>query len=147
MSTIKQISVFAENKPGKLGKITRVFADNKINILAISIASSDAFGVLKFVVDKSAQAYKILKDKGFTVSLDEVLAIEMVDKPGGLHHLAEFMFENKLNIENAHVLILESRKRAYLLVEGPKIKSAQRLLKKAKIPFFQGDLEKRRVKK
>lgn len=123
------------------------FAENKINILAISIASSDAFGVLKFVVDKSTQAYKILKEKGFTVSLEEVLAIEMVDKPGGLHHIAEFMFENILNIENAHVLILESRKRAYLLVEGPNIKTTQRLLKKSKIPFFQGNLEKRRTKK
>lgn len=144
MNTIKQISVFAENKPGKLEKVTRVFSENKINILAISIASSDAFGVLKFVVDKSAQAFKILKEKGFTVSLDEVLAIEMIDKPGGLHQLAEFLYENQLNIENAHVLILESRKRAYLLVEGLNIKSTQRLLKKAKIPFFTGNLEKRR---
>ncbi|MFB3895095.1 MAG: ACT domain-containing protein [bacterium] len=145
MNTIKQISVFAENKPGKLEKVTRVFAEHKINILAISIASSDAFGVLKFVVDKSAKAFKILKEKGFTVSLEEVLAIEMVDKPGGLHQIAEFMFENKLNIENAHVLILSSRKKAYLLIEGPNIKSAQRLLKKAHIPYFQGDLEKRRL--
>lgn len=143
MHTIKQISVFAENKPGKLEKITKVFTEEKINILAISIASSDTFGVLKFVVDKSSQALKALKKKGLTVTFEEVLAIEMVDKPGGLHKVAQFMFENNLNIENAHVLVLKSRKNAYLLVEGPDIKTAQRLLKKAKIPFFQGNLEKK----
>ena len=147
MDSIKQISVFAENKPGKLQKITAVFAENKINILAISIASSDAFGVLKFVVDKSNQALKALKQKGFTVTLEEVLAIEMVDKPGGLHKVAQFLFENNLNIENAHVLVLESRKRAYLLIEGPNIKTAQKLLKKAKIPFFQGNIESRRKRR
>ena len=147
MAGIKQISVFAENKPGKLEKVTRLLAENKINILAISIASSDAFGVLKFVVDKNEKALKALQEKGFTVTQEELLAIEMVDKPGGLHQVAKFLFENSLNIENAHVLVLESRNGAYLLIEGPNIKTAQKLLKKSKIPYFQGSLEKERKKK
>ncbi|MCX7919643.1 MAG: ACT domain-containing protein [bacterium] len=144
---IQQISVFAENKPGKLEKITRILAENNINILAISIASSDAFGVLKFVVDDTKKALKALQNKGMTVSLEEVLAIEMVDKPGGLHQIAEFFSRNKLNIENAHVLVLDTRKRAYLLVEGVDVQLAKKLLKKANIPFYQGKLTSGRKKK
>ncbi len=137
MEQLKQVSIFSENKPGRLTKITKVLADAGVNILAISIASSNGFGVLKFIVDDSELAYQKLKQKGFTVSLNEVLAIEMIDKPGGLHEVASVLSKKKINIENAYVLILESRKKAYLVVDIKDIENAKKLLRNSKLRFYK----------
>lgn len=137
MEQLKQVSIFSENKPGRLTKITKVLADAGVNILAISIASSNGFGVLKFIVDDYDLAYQKLKQKGFTVSLNEVLAIEMIDKPGGLYEVASILSKKKINIENAYVLILESRKKAYLVVDIIDIEKAKKLLKNSKLRFFK----------
>lgn len=137
MEQLKQVSIFSENKPGKLTKITKVLADVGVNILAISIASSNGFGVLKFIVDDCNLAYQKLKEKGFTVSLNEVLAIEMIDRPGGLYDVASILSKKKINVENAYVLILESRKKAYLVVDVNDIEKAKKLLKNSKLRFFK----------
>jgi hypothetical protein len=136
MEQLKQISIFSENKPGKLKKITKVLAEEGVNILAINIASSNGFGVLKFIVDKCELAYQKLKQKGFTVSLNEVLAIELVDKPGGLFEVATILSKKRINIENAYVLILESRKKAFLIVDTNDIEKAKKLLKHENLRFF-----------
>ncbi|NWF98164.1 MAG: ACT domain-containing protein [Nitrospirae bacterium] len=137
MEQLKQVSIFSENKPGKLTKITKVLADAGVNILAISIASSNGFGVLKFIVDDCDLAYQKLKQKGFTVSLNEVLAIEMIDRPGGLYEVASVLSKKKINVENAYVLILESRKKAYLVVDIKDIEKAKKLLKNSKLSFLK----------
>ena len=136
MEQLKQISIFSENKPGRLQKITKVLAEAKVNILAINIASSNGFGVLKFIVDNHELAHQKLQQKGFTVSLNEVLAIELVDKPGGLYEVAAILSKKRINIENAYVLILGSRKKAYLIVDVNDIEKAKKLLKHSKLRFF-----------
>jgi hypothetical protein len=136
MEELKQISIFSENKPGRLSKITKVLADAGVNILAINIASSNGFGVLKFIFDKSEVAYQKLKQKGFTVSVNEVLAIELVDRPGGLYEVATILSKKRVNIENAYVLILGSRKKAYLIVDIIDIDKAKKLLKNEKLRFY-----------
>jgi len=137
MDKLKQISIFSENKPGRLEKITKVLADEGVNILAINIASSNGFGVIKFIVDKCELAYQKLKQKGFTVSLNEVLAIEMVDRPGGLFEVAQLLSKKRINIENAYVFILESRKRAFLIVEVEDIERAKKLLQQENLKFYR----------
>ena len=137
MKQLKQISIFSENKPGRLKKITKVLAEEGVNILAINIASSNGFGVIKFIVDKCELAYHKLKQKGFTVSLNEVLAIELVDRPGGLFEVATMLSEKKINIENAYVLILGSRKKAFLIVDVDDIEKAKKLLKHENLRFFK----------
>ena len=136
MDELKQLSIFSENKPGRLKKITKVLSEEGVNILAINIASSNGFGVIKFIVDKFEPAFQKLKQKGFTVSLNEVLAIELVDRPGGLYEVASILSTKKINIENAYVLILGSRKKAYLVVEVNEIERAKRLLKGESLRFF-----------
>ena len=136
MDELKQLSIFSENKPGRLKKITKVLSEEGVNILAINIASSNGFGVIKFIVDKFEPAFQKLKQKGFTVSLNEVLAIELVDRPGGLYEVASILSTKKINIENAYVLILGSRKKAYLVVEVNDIERAKRLLKGESLRFF-----------
>ena len=137
MDKLKQISIFSENKPGRLEKITKVLADEGVNILAINIASSNGFGVIKFIVDKCELAYQKLKQNGFTVSLNEVLAIEMVDRPGGLYEVAQLLSKKRVNIENAYVFILESRKRAFLIVEVDDIERAKKLLQQENLKFYR----------
>jgi hypothetical protein len=136
MEQLKQLSIFSENKPGRLRKITKVLAEAKVNILAINIASSNGFGVLKFIVDDHELAYQKLRQKGFTVSMNEVLAIELVDRPGGLYEVAAILSKKRINIENAYVLILGSRKKAYLIVDVDDIEKAKKLLKQSKLRFF-----------
>jgi hypothetical protein len=134
MEQLKQISIFSENKPGRLKKITKVLAEEGVNILAINIASSNGFGVI--IVDKFELAYQKLKQKGFTVSLNEVLAIELVDRPGGLYEVSTILSKKRINIENAYVLILESRKKAFLIVDVHDIEKAKLRLKHENLRFF-----------
>jgi hypothetical protein len=136
MEQLKQISIFSENKPGKLKKITKVLAEEGVNILAVNIASSNGFGVIRFIVDKFELAYRKLKQMGFTVSLNEVLAIELIDRPGGLYEVSTILSKKRINIENAYVLILESRKKAFLIVDVNDIEKAKNLLKHENLRFF-----------
>lgn len=136
MEQLKQISIFSENKPGKLKNITKGLAEEGVNILAMNIASSDGFGVIRFIVDKSDVAYQSLKRKGFTVSLNEVLAIELIDRPGGLYEVSAILAKKKINIENAYVLILGSRKKAFLIVDVQDIEKAKKLLRNENLHFF-----------
>jgi hypothetical protein len=146
MEQLKQLSIFSENKPGRLKKITQVLAEEGVNILAINIASSNGFGVLRFIVDKYEQAYQKLKQKNFTVSVNEVLAIELVDRPGGLFEVAAILAKKRINIENAYVLILASRKKAFLIVDVDDIEKAKKLLKHENLLFFTGKKNIKRKK-
>jgi len=136
MEQLMQLSIFSENKPGRLTKITKVLAEEGVNILAINIASSDGFGVIRFIVDKCDLAAQKLRQKGFTVSLNEVLAIELVDRPGGLFEVSAVLSKKKVNVENAYVLILGSRKKAFLIVDVNDIEKAKKLLKHENLRFF-----------
>ncbi len=135
--TVKQISIFAQNKPGKIERITKVLAESKANILAISISSSNGFGVIKLVVDKSELAYRNLKENGLTVSLNEVIGIAMKDKPGGLYDVAKILNKNKINVDNAYVFVKQSRETAYLVIEVKEIEKSIEILKKEKLHLLQ----------
>ena len=125
MDKVMQVSVFSENKPGRIEKISGIFAEEGINILAISITSTNGFGIIKLLVDKYELAYEKLKQSGFTATLNEVLAIEMRDIPAGLHEVSHILSKNSVNIENAYVYVVESRARAFLLVEVKDIENAK----------------------
>ena len=80
---VKQISVFLENKSGRLAEVTKILGDNKIDISALSIADTTDFGILRLIVNKPEMAETVLKDNGYTVSCTSVIAIAVVDEPGG----------------------------------------------------------------
>ena len=81
--TVNQLSVFVENKQGRLSEITSILQQNQVDIRALSIADTTHFGILRLIVDKPAQAETALKEAGFTVSLTPVIAIGVADRPGG----------------------------------------------------------------
>ena len=81
---VKQISVFLENKSGRLAEVTRILGENNINISALSIADTTDFGILRLILNNPEKAEEALKENGFTVSCTNVIAIGVSDRPGGL---------------------------------------------------------------
>ncbi|MCX8033888.1 MAG: ACT domain-containing protein [Thermodesulfovibrio sp.] len=136
MNKVYMISVFAENKPGRLERITKVLTEANINILAFSITSTNGFGVIKFMVNKWKEAFDLLKERGFTVSLNEAIGIEMKDQPGGLYEVVKILSSKGINIESASVYVAETRKRAYLIVEIEDTAKAMDILKGENLKFL-----------
>lgn len=127
-----QLSVFAENKPGRLAKVTGILGREKINIRAISISTSDDFGVINILADDPKRAHSVLSKEGLTVSLKEVIAVLIEDKPGGLDKLVQLLAAENVNIENAYGFVLESWKKAVFVVDVDQLEKTQELLKKNK---------------
>ncbi|BAI61263.1 conserved hypothetical protein [Methanocella paludicola SANAE] len=130
--TIKQISLFAENKPGRLSKIAETLSKAKVNIRAFTIAEAGDFGVIRMVVDDPDKAYKTLQGQGFAVSETDVVGVEMKDVPGGLHAIANVLGKNNVNIDYAYAFVTTSNL-ALLIIRVDNVKEALKVLKEAKI--------------
>ncbi len=96
---ITQISVFLENKEGRLSDAVATLAEGGINIRTLTIAESRDFGVLRIIVDRPEEAQQALKAKGFVASITEIVAVEVDDQPGGLARLLKVLDQNRINIE------------------------------------------------
>ena len=127
MEEVQQISVFAENKPGKIEVITKILTREKINIRAITIASSNKYGVIKLLVDNPEKAYRVLKKEGLSVALNPTLALGMEDKPGGLQAIAQIVKKYQINIEDACGFVIESKKKAVLVIQVKDIKKVRNI--------------------
>jgi hypothetical protein len=123
-----QLSIFAENKSGKLAKVTGVLAREQINIRATTIATADTFGIINLIVDDPRRAEKALADAGMTVHLREVLAILIPDTPGGLDTLMQLLYQEGININNAYGFVLESSKKAVFVVDVDQMEKTEKLL-------------------
>ncbi len=99
---IKQISIFSENRPGRLAAIAKALTEENINILAFSIAEADGFGVVRALVDKPKVAYEKLTGIGFNVAFTDVIAVKMPDSPGGLYEIAKMLADVQINIEYSY---------------------------------------------
>ena len=126
-----QLSVFAENKPGRLAKVTGILKKGKINIRAITISTSDVFGVINLIVDDPEGARSILEDEGLTVSMKEVVAVVIEDTPGGLDKLIQLLLNEEINIENAYGFVLESHEKAVFVVDVDQMEKTQKVLEDA----------------
>jgi hypothetical protein len=115
MNTVPLLAIFAENRSGQLARVARILSLAGVNIRWVTIASNDAFGVLKLVVDRTDLAYQRLKQDGLPVSRLDVLALDVEDKPGGLLRVAECLARHQINIENASGFAAHGR--AILLIE------------------------------
>ena len=120
--TIKQISVFSENKPGRLMAIAGALEEESINILAFSIAEANGFGVVRALVDKPEAAFKKLNAMGFMVSFTDVIAVKMRDVPGGLFEMAKLLADAGINIEYSYAY--SGREAAVLILRVDQVENA-----------------------
>jgi len=112
---VEQISVFLENKPGTLENATRVLKENNINIRTLSMAETTDFGILRLIVNDVGKANKVLKDSGFRVSKTPVVAVEVPDKPGGLHSIMEVVSKEGINVEYIYAFVEKSGQNAVII--------------------------------
>lgn len=96
---IDQISIFLENKAGRLAEVTNILDASSINIKALSLADTSEFGILRLIVDDHEKAQVALKDKGFTVSKTSVIAVEVEHQPGGLNRILQILEKRGINVE------------------------------------------------
>jgi hypothetical protein len=126
---IKQLSIFSENRPGRLAALAKAMMEEDVNIYAFSIAEGAGYGVIRTLVDRPERAFKKLSSMGVTVRYTDVLAVEMEDRPGGLYGAVGALAEAGINIEYSYAY---SGKRCAVLilrVEDPDA-AAERLLEK-----------------
>lgn len=113
---IKQLSVFVENKPGRLSEITSILEKQQIDIRALSIADTTDFGILRLIVNNPDEAEKSLKDAGFAVSLTQVIAIGIEDKPGGLSKALKMLLDANIGVEYMYAFISREGEKAYVIL-------------------------------
>lgn len=113
--TVKQISVFVENKPGKLAEFTGVLRENNIDMRALSIAETPDFGILRVIVNDPLETACVLKDAGYVASITPVLAVEVVDEPGSMFAILDVLAENNINLEYTYAFISKKQDLAYLV--------------------------------
>ena len=97
--SIKQISVFVENKPGALYGLTGVLAQNGVDLRALSLAETSEFGIVRIIVDNLYQATTVLKDAGYVHSLTPVVGVAIPDVPGGLNKVLQVLTDAQVNVE------------------------------------------------
>ena len=113
---IKQISIFVENKPGRLNSITKLLKDNDIDIRALSIADAKDFGILRLIVNKPELACEVLKGADCTVSITNVIAIGINDKPGGLADAMDCLYRANISVEYMYAFITKTSDQAYVIL-------------------------------
>ena len=104
---VKQLSVFMENRAGRLAEVVRLLGVAGINIRALSLADTSDFGILRLIVNNVDKAVKVLRDSNHTVSLTDVVAVEVPDKPGGLASVLDPLSEAGVNVEYAYAAGVE----------------------------------------
>ena len=124
--SVKQISVFLENKPGTLKGMTAALAKNDINIRALSLSDTKDFGIVRMLVDDVYVATNVLKDEGFIASLTPVLVYEISDETGGLDKLLVHFDEAKVNIE--YMYAFAGKNAAYMIFRVADTKKAETVL-------------------
>ncbi len=113
---IKQLSIFVENKAGRLAEITALLAKAGVDIRALSVADTTNFGILRLIVDKPAAAEQVLRDAGLTVSLTDVIAVGIPDQPGGFASAMKALAEKSIDIEYMYAFISRDEGRACVIL-------------------------------
>ena len=135
---VEQISVFLENKPGSLENATRTLRDANINIRTLSVAETVDFGILRLIVNDVEKANKALKDSGFRVSKTPVVAVEVPDKPGGLHSIMEVVSKEGINVEYLYAFVEKSGQNAVIIFRFDNPEKAIDILLKNKFTVIPG---------
>ncbi|MBE6845330.1 MAG: ACT domain-containing protein [Ruminococcus sp.] len=139
MYLIKQISIFVENKPGRLKAMTNILKENNIDIRALSIADTKDFGILRLIVNDPDKTCEVLKNAECTVTITEVLAVGLEDKPGGLSVVMDTLFENSISVEYMYAFFSKLEGQASVILRVNDNKMAADVLKNANIKLLTSE--------
>ncbi len=128
---VKQISVFLENKSGRLAQVTGILSLNKIDIRALYIADTSEYGILRMIVDKPEPAQKLLEEAGFTVSTTDVLAMAVADSPGTLDKALEVLNKAGISVDYLYAFVGRSKEDAIVVVRVEALDRAVKILQDA----------------
>ncbi len=136
---VRQISVFLENKIGRLAEITQILGNKEINIRALAIADTTEFGILRMIVDKPQKAYEALEERGFTVSQTEVVVVEVEDKPGGLAQVMAILGKEGINVEYLYAFVAPKGRGALVVLKIEEKKATVDLLQAQKVKILSAE--------
>ncbi|MEJ2698705.1 MAG: ACT domain-containing protein [Desulfuromonadales bacterium] len=136
---VEQISIFIENKSGRLAEVTRVLGEAGVNIRALSLADTSDFGILRLIVDKTDPAKRALKERGFTVNKTEVVAVEVPDRPLGLSGILLILDRAGVNVEYMYAFVERCGDNAVIIFRFDNPEEAIRVLLKNGIAVLKGE--------
>jgi hypothetical protein len=136
---VEQISVFLENRAGRLSEVTRVLAEAGINIRALSLADTSDFGILRLIVSDNETAKQVLKEQGFTVGRTTVVPVEVQDQPGGLSAILEMLSSEGINVEYMYAFVQQSGKNAVLIFRFDRTDQAIEVLQGKGVKVLAGE--------
>ena len=135
---VEQISIFLENKSGRLAEVARILAEAGVNIRALSLADTSDFGVLRIIVDKQEKCEEALKERGFTVRKTDVVAVEVSDRPGGLHRILDILDKAGINVEYVYAFVRHSGDNAINIFRFENTEEAVKVLLKEGVKVIPG---------
>jgi len=136
---VDQLSIFLENRAGRLAEVTRLLSEANVNIRALSLADTSDFGILRLIVSDFETAKTKLKDNGFTVGRTTVVAVKVSDDPGGLHNILTMLQDAGINVEYMYAFVQQSGDSAVLILRFDRTEQGIELLQKNNIETIPGD--------
>jgi hypothetical protein len=136
---VEQISVFIENKSGRLAEIARLLGESGVNIRALSLADTSDFGILRLIVNDREKAKQVLKENGFTVSKTEVIAVEVPDRPGGLADILQTLDSEAINVEYMYAFVERCGENAVIIFRFDEIEKAIKVLTEKNFTILEGE--------
>lgn len=135
---VKQISVFMENRPGRLAAITKVLKDNNIDIRAINIADTTDFGILRMIVNDPAEAERVLRANSMTANVADVIAISIEDNIGAFSDVITLLKDKDISIEYIYSFIGEKSSKAVIIVKTNDLENSVAALKEGGVKVLSG---------
>lgn len=135
--SVKQISVFLENRPGALCEMTRVLGENAIDMRAFSLAETSDFGIARVIVDEVYKTTTVLKEAGFINSVSSVLAVAIPDVPGGLSGVLKVLKEAEVNVEYIYAFVGGKKDSAYMILKVADDAKAEQALRMAGVRLVE----------
>ena len=136
---VEQISIFLENKSGRLAEVTRILADAGVNIRSLSLADTTDFGVLRLIVDQTDRAQQVLKANGFTGGKTDVLAVAVPDRPGGLAKILGMLDGAGINVEYMYAFVQRSGDNAIMIFRVDGLDKAIQTLAEGGVRVLKGE--------
>jgi hypothetical protein len=136
---LEQLSIFLENRSGRLAEITGILARAGINIRALSLADTADFGILRLVVSQTARAVQVLREGGFTVATNEMVALELPDRPGGLWEILRVLEGAGINVEYMYAFVHKATENAVVIFRFDEPDRASAVLRAAGVRVLAGE--------